>query len=280
MNAISVVVQGFPGCFHDEAARKYWPERDVDIIASNTFEEQSRMLSADDGPDVAIMAIENSIAGSILQNYRLMREHHFWISGEVYLRIEHNLMCLDGQKIEDLNEVISHPMAINQCLKYFKRYPHIRLIETEDTAKSAMKVANQKLANIGAIASKTAADIYNLEIIASGIETSQVNYTRFFILEKNRSEFIDDEANKASIYLRVKDEAGCLLKVLQIIADYGMNMSKLQSFPVLGKVNEYYFYIDLEFDDKKDFFLLHKDIKPLTLELNTLGIYKKSRYDH
>jgi len=280
MKKRSVVVQGFPGCFHNEAAQKFWSDAELEILPSSNFDELAEVLLEDNGPDHGIMAIENSIAGSILQNYRILRENNFWIIGEVYLRIKLNLMALPGQKIEDLSEVASHPMAIRQSLKYFKDYPSIRLVESEDTALSAKKIREKELKGAGAIASAAAAKLYDLDIIESGIETSKVNYTRFFIIDKDRSELLADKVDKASIYCRVSDTEGSLLKVLERISAYKMNISKLQSYPVLGKLNEYFFHIDLNFKSKEDFFKLHKELKKVTIQLRTLGIYKKSNYDH
>lgn len=226
------------------------------------------------------MAIENSIAGSLLQNYRILREYKFVILGEIFLRIKHNLMVLPGQRIEDIKEVRSHPMAINQCLTFFKDYTDITLVESDDTALSAKEVSEGYLTGVGAIASERAAEIYGLDIIGKGIETSPYNFTRFFLIAKaDEHDLTIFQGNKASIYLRVKDEAGQLLKVLKVLEQANMNMSKLQSFPVLGKVGEYYFYLDIEFEEVEAFWQAHDEMCKMTLELQILGIYQKSNID-
>lgn len=268
-----IIIQGFPGAFHEEAALKYQPG--LEIVPAKTFEALAKQLTEADANTIAIMAIENSIAGSLLQNYRLLREGGFTICGEVMLRIKHNLMVLPGQNIHNLKEVHSHPMAINQCLEFFKNYPSITLVESNDTALSAMEIKEQALNGIGAIASIRAAELYGLDPIHKGIETSKFNYTRFFVIDKHTCANSQD-ANKASIYLRVSDQPGQLLRVMELLAQANMNMSKLQSYPVLGQVGAYYFYLDIEFTDVDVFWKVFEKIKKVTLELQALGIYKKS----
>ena len=274
-----IIIQGYPGAFHEEAAREYFQNEEIEIIPAMTFEIQATKLCRDKNIDYAIMAIENSIAGSLLQNYRLIRENQFRIIGEQYLRIRHNLMALPGQNLEDIKEVISHPMALNQSLKFLKSMNGVRLVETDDTALSAKNISEKKLKNIAAIASKTAAEMYGLEILAAGIETSDINYTRFFIVKKNGiiPEIKGDE-NKASIYVKVKHEKGSLMKVLEKIDAYNINMSKLQSYPVLGSMSEYYFHIDLEFETVKQYKNLISKLKEITQKTEELGVYKKHKF--
>ncbi len=272
-----IIIQGYPGAFHEEAAREYFNDYILEIVPARTFEIQATRLCEDKSIDYAIMAIENSIAGSLLQNYRLIRENQFRIIGEQYLRIKHNLMALPGQKIEDIKEVVSHPMALNQSLKFLKSMENIRLVEADDTALSARNIAEKKMKGIAAIASKTAAEMYNLQILAEGIETSDINYTRFFIVKKNGviPEIKGDE-NKASIYVKVKHQKGSLLKVLDYIDRCDINMSKLQSYPVLGSMSEYYFHIDVEFDKIKQYKKLISKLKEITEKTEELGVYKKN----
>lgn len=271
-----LVIQGFPGSFHDEVARNYFGHNRIELIPTKSFNELAQILSEDESVHYAVMAIENSIAGSILQNYKLLRENKFWISGEVLLRISHQLMALPGQKIKDLHTVESHPMAIYQCTDFFKDHRHISLVESADTALSAEKVFKNELKGVGAIASKLAAEIYNLEILAEGIETSKVNYTKFVIISREAEYSSLGNANKASIYLRVPHSHGSLLKVLQIISDHQINISKLQSFPVLGMVNTYYFHLDLEFDVLDQYELCIEQMRKVSSGLEELGIYKKA----
>lgn len=275
-----IIVQGFPGCFHEEAARKYFSGENIVAISASNFNEMADLVNEDKGIDFGIMAIENSIAGSLLQNYRILREHQLCITGEVYLRIEHQLMALPGQSIEEIYEVSSHPMAINQCLQFFRNYKHIRLVESEDTALSAKRIREKKLTAHGAIASKTAADIYELEILFGGIETSKVNYTRFFIISNTKGD-TSPTHNKASIYCRILHDKGSLLKVLQCIDDNNVNISKLQSYPVMGKLSQYFFHIDLVFKKYIQFETLIEEMKSITMDLNILGVYEKANiYDY
>jgi len=276
-----IIVQGYPGCFHEEAAQKYFQTEETSIVPSDSFDMLAGILDENQHDHIAIMAIENSIAGSIIQNYRILRENEFRVTGEVYLRIKHNLMALPGTNIEDLKQVSSHPMAINQCLTFFGQYPHIKLVKSEDTALSAKLVSERQKSTRGAIASKVAAKIYGLEILAESIETSKINYTRFFLLQGKDQEIQRGTFDKASIYLRVIDQPGCLLKVMNKIAEENINISKLQSYPVLGKVNEYYFYLDLEFSDPQQYEAVMNYLPHITMELKELGTYKKANvYDH
>ncbi|MEE9372709.1 MAG: prephenate dehydratase [Saprospiraceae bacterium] len=273
---IKIAVQGVSGCFHEEAARKFFGHHRMEAIAAHNFEILADIVANDHDVHYGIMAIENSIAGSILQNYRILRENNFWITGEVYLRIEHNLMALPGQTLEDITDVASHPMALNQCLKYLKSLPHIKLIETADTALSAQHIRDNHTKNRAAVASKTAAKLYDLEILAASIETSKQNYTRFFIISRE-SEFSSiGNADKASIYLRVPDKSGSLLNVLQTVADQNINISKLQSYPVLNELNQYYFHLDLEFDLLSHYENVIEELKDKTIALDELGIYKRA----
>lgn len=276
----TIAIQGYQGCFHQEAAAKYFNSAKLSVLECDTFNKLGDAISKEVAP-IGIMAIENSIAGSILQNYRILRENDFTIVGEVFLRIVHNLMVLPGDNINDLKEVSSHPMAINQCLQFFKQQPHIKLVESNDTALSAKLVSENSVKGYGAIASKTAAQLYGLEILNESIETSKINYTRFFIIQKSEGVTNYDEINKASIYLRVLDKPGCLLKVLKIIEDQNTNISKLQSYPVLGKVSEYFFHLDLEFAHYEHYKNIMNRLQDVTIELKELGSYKKATvYDN
>jgi len=209
----------------------------------------------------------------------ILRENRFRVIGEVYLRIVHNLMALPEQKVDSLRTVASHPMAINQCLKYFRSYPNISLQESDDTALSAKRIREGLLPAEGAIASRRAADIYDLEILAAGIETSKTNYTRFFIVQHSDKALPDSAFNKASIYLRTSHEKGALLKVLEKIYSNNINLSKLQSFPILGEVNKYYFHLDLEFDGIADYENAIRELHDVTRMIEVLGVYQKQSYD-
>ena len=276
-----LVIQGYPGSFHDEVSRKHFGHNHIEIIPAKSFHALAQMLTEDHSINYGVMAIENSIAGSILQNYKILREHDFWITGEAYLRIGMQLMALPGQTVSDIHHVESHPMAIYQCTEYFQGHRHISLSESADTALSAKKIQDEQLKGHGAIASRLAAKEYGLEILAADIETSKVNYTRFVIISRQPEYSSLGNANKASIYLRVPHEHGSLLKVLQKISDHNINISKLQSFPVLGEFNTYYFHLDLEFDAFEQYENCIEDVKEVTSGLEELGVYKKATiHDH
>ncbi len=268
-----IAIQGGFGAFHEMAAIHYFEPEEVEIVPRNTFNDLFRSLR-ERKADYGILAIENSIAGSILPNYNLLRESHRKIVGEIFLRIRHNLVALPGQRIEDLHEVYSHPMAILQCQEFFDRYPNIRLIESVDTAMSAQEIREKELKGIGAIASELAAKMYDLEILAAGIETNPTNYTRFLVVSENGNHDIDGtKPNKSSIYFTLSHRIGSLSKILSILSFYNMNLTKIQSLPVIGKEWEYAFYVDLIFDDLDLYRQAYHAIGPFTGELGELGIY-------
>jgi prephenate dehydratase len=270
-NILKVAIQGYPGSFHDAVAQEYWPDRALEIVPADTFEILGDLV-ASGRVDVAIMAIENSIAGTIIQNYRILRERHLWVSGERYLKIAHNLLALPGTTIDEVKSCASHPMAIAQCLPYLRQYPDWKIVESEDTALSAVDVRDKGKKSRTCIASVRAAQLYNLDILAADIHSNDTNYTRFFVVESSKQP-IHSAANKASIYIRIPDQKGQLLKVLQVIEDHDLNMSKLQSYPVLGSLREYFFHLDIEFDHLEQYFGLKEDLATLTMEYQELGIY-------
>jgi len=273
-----IIIQGELGCFHEEAALKYFGDNGHDFVPAPSFPDLAVLLDNNPTDHVAIMAIENSIAGSLLQNYRILREHGFRIVGEVYLRIKHHLMAWPGQDVADIQEVHSHPMALNQCLVYLRDKP-MKMVESEDTALSAKRIAENRTTSIAAIAGRRAAELYGLEILAEGIETSKVNYTRFFIVQAKEKPAANAQVNKASIYLTVEDGRGKLLKVLEAISRHDINLSKLQSYPVLGELNRYYFHLDLEFDDLNEFEKCMSELHSCTDSLELLGTYQKAEID-
>jgi prephenate dehydratase len=270
-----ISIQGYPGSFHDQAAAYYFSGENFELLPADSFEILAKQLQSGKS-DIAVMAIENSIAGSILQNYRILREYGFWIQGEQYLRIEHCLLANPGTTLDDIQAVYSHPMALSQCLDYLHAHaPQAKLLESEDTALSAIHLAQTPDVHTACIASKRAAMLTGLHIIQEGIETNKLNYTRFFVLSREKTE-IPSEVNKVSLYLKIPDQKGQLLKVLQAIQDHDMNMSKLQSYPVLGSFREYFFYLDIEFDNIAQYYLLKDALVLLTTEINELGLYKRA----
>ncbi len=272
-----IAIQGGYGAFHEIAAHHYFEEEDLEILPRNSFKDMMKSLKKRQ-VDYGIMAIENSLAGSILPNYTLMKDSRMRIVGEIYLRIQQNLVAYHGQKISDLHEVFSHPMAILQCQDFFDQYPDIKLIESIDTALSARDISEQKQKGIGAIASRLAARKYKLEILAEGIETNKMNYTRFLILKENNGLKSDlSTVNKSSIHFALAHRSGSLSKILSILSYYDINLTKIQSMPIMGRDWEYQFYIDLMFDDY-DWYKKSLDaIKPFTSELGILGEYEKGK---
>jgi len=272
-----IVIQGGYGAFHEIAANYYFEGEDIEILPRNTFKDVMKSLKKNNA-DFGIMAIENSLAGSILPNYGLLQDSAMHIIGEIYLRIEQNLVVLPGQKIEQIHEVYSHPMAILQCQDFFDKYPHIRLIESIDTALSAKDIREKELAGIGAIASIAAADKYQLEIIARGIETNKKNYTRFLIIGENNNHKTGSAViNKASIYFALAHKIGSLSKILSILSFYEINLTKIQSMPIIGQDWEYQFYVDVEIEDYSLYQKSLEAIKPFTSNFGIMGEYQKGR---
>lgn len=269
-----IVIQGGYGAFHEIAAYRYFEGEEIEILPRDTFKDLMTALRKNKA-DYGIMAIENSLAGSILPNYNLLKESPMRILGEIYMRIRQNLVALPGQKIGDLREVISHPMAILQCQDFFEPYGQIKLIETLDTALSAKEIHDGNRKGVGAIASELAAEKYGLEILASGIETNKKNYTRFLILGNGNEQ--EAEFNKASIHFALSHKIGDLSKVLSILSYYEINLSKIQSMPIIGEDWEYQFYVDIEFSDLELYHQSIQAIKPFTSGLGILGEYQRGK---
>ena len=270
-----VAIQGIKGCFHEQAAYLFYEKNGVpkpEVVECSSFEELYRKMDAGQA-DAAIMAIENTVSGGLLPNFELLRKYDHKIKGEVFLRIEQNLMTLPGQKIEDLHEVRSHYMAINQTRPFFNDYPDIRLVEYGDTAKSAADIVKSGIKGVGAIASKLAAQIYGLEIIAEGIETYKQNFTRFLILDDSL-EVDKAKINKAAMCFTLPHKPGSLTHVLTIMSFYDMNLTRIQSLPIPGQEWQYFFYVDIKFNDYERYTQALSAVKPLMTDLNILGEYE------
>lgn len=268
-----VAIQGIRASFHEEAAFKFFGE-DIQTIECNSFRETCEALKNKQA-DYAVMAIENSIAGSILPNYSLLRDYHFTIVGEAYLNIQLHLMGLPGVKFEDVKFVESHPIAIRQCVDFFYEYPNIQVKESTDTAACAKKIRDEQLTDTVAIANMLAAKLYGLEILERRIESNKKNYTRFLILtETSKAETIT--ANKASLSFQVGNEVGSLAKILNIFAENQVNLSKIQSMPVLGKRNEYNFYVDIEWADQKAYETAIQKVLKYAVNFTIMGEYLKN----
>jgi len=267
-----VSIQGYEGSFHQVAAWSFFGE-DVEVIPCATFREVVRIAGSPMESMGGVMAIENSIAGSILPNYTLLQNANLKVTGEVYLQIEQNLLVNPGVKLEDIREVHSHPMAILQCMDYLDKY-NWKLVETEDTALSAKLLHQYRSKHTAAIASKLAASLFHLDMIAPNIHTMANNYTRFLILQRPDDVVANQNANKASINFHTDHSRGSLAKVLSAIADEFVNLSKLQSFPIPGSDFKYNFHADMEFDNLEQFNRVINKIESLTEGLNVYGVYR------
>ncbi len=268
-----IAIQGYEGSFHQVAAQLFFG-KGVEVITCNTFKEVFKVANNKKESDGGMMAIENSIAGSILPNYNLLQKNNLKIIGEVYLHIKQNLLVNPGVKLEDIREVHSHSMALQQCYDFLDQY-NWKLVETDDTALSAKHIHQHRSKHIAGIASKLAAELYQLEIAAPNIHTIKNNYTRFLVLQREDSQEIIAEANKASVNFQTDHSKGSLAKVLTKIADGGINLSKLQSFPIPGSDFKYSFHADMEFDSVNQFNKVVEQIQKLTPALRIYGVYKK-----
>lgn len=269
----AVSIQGYEGSFHQVAAQQFFGNK-ITVIPCATFREVVKIAGNKRESDGGVMAIENSIAGSILPNYNLLQKSSLQIVGEVFLHIKQNLLVNPGVKLQDIKEVHSHPMALQQCLEFLDKYDW-KLVETEDTALSAKLLHQHRNKHAAAIASKLAADLFQLDIIAPNIHTLKNNYTRFLVLKREGDIATIEGADKASVNFHTDHSKGSLAKVLTRIADGGINLSKLQSFPIPGSDWKYSFHADMEFESLAQFNDVIKEIKPLTVELKIYGVYKK-----
>ena len=269
-----IAIQGVKGCFHEQAARLFYQGHgimDPEVVECLTFDGLYRSLD-EERADAAIMAIENTVSGGLLPNFELLRKYDRKIKGEVFLRIQQNLMALPGQKIEDIKEVRPHYMAINQTRECFKDYPWIRLVESEDTAKSAADVAQNGLMGVGAVASTLAAELYGLEILAESIETYKQNFTRFLVFDDSLEVDLS-KTDKASMCFTLPHAPGSLAHVLTIMSFYGMNLTRIQSLPIPGQEWQYFFYVDIKYEDRIRFEQAIAAVRPLMEDLNILGEY-------
>lgn len=268
---LKVAIQGYEGCFHQIAANKYFG-RDIEIMPHDTFRGVAAAVKSGEA-DKGVMAIENSIAGSIIANYSILQDANLQVAGEVYLPVMQNLMALPGVKLDDIREVESHPMALLQCVEYLDQHPW-KLIESEDTALSARHIAEKGLRHTAAIASELAAEMFGLQILAPEINTIKSNYTRFMIL-KRHDHNIDPRANKASLYFKTNHKEGSLLKALSQLN--GINLSKLQSYPIPSEPWHYLFHIDLEFRCLDDYITNLDRLQQATEEVHVYGVYRSGK---
>lgn len=268
-----VAIQGIAGSFHEDAATRYFGNEAIEIVECKTFKQVCELIDNDD-VDIAVMAIENSIAGSLLQNYGLIRDYHLRIIGEIFIHIQMNLMVYPGVKKKDVKEIYSHPVSFMQCSEYLEKYfPNAERKELGDNAKVAKLIADQQIKNAAAISNLRSASLYGLEIIDKGIESNKKNYTRFLILAKHGNP--TEGTNKASLCFEVGHFYGSLAKVLNIFAEYKINLTKIQSVPIMGKPNEYTFHVDIEWDELSNYeHAIHIILKNVS-SLAILGEYMR-----
>jgi len=273
---IKVAIQGIATSFHEVAAFTHFKEP-IETVECLSFHTLCESLKKGES-DFAVMAIENSIAGSILPNYFLLQEYHFSIIGEVYLPIHMHLLALPGVKLSDIKNIESHPMAIRQCSDYLHRLNGVEIRESDDTAYSAKKVADKKLKDTAAIANEHAAKKFGLEIIEKRIETHKKNFTRFLILAKRGT--AKDDTNKASLSFEVANEVGSLADALMTFKENTINLSKIQSIPIIGKPSEYSIHVDVEWKRRKNYDDAVKQVLRQVRNLNILGEYKKGKIEY
>lgn len=267
-----IAIQGIAGSFHEDAARRYFNE-DIEVVECKTFTTVCDMIDNDE-VDYAVMAIENSIAGSLLNNYQLIRDYHLRIIGEIYIHIQMNLLVNDGVKSKDIKDIHSHPIALRQCMEYIEHnYPNAQLHEKLDTAASSKLVADKQLKDAASIANLRSAELYGLNVLDTGIETNKKNYTRFWILSKHGNP--TEGTNKASVCFEVGHFYGSLATVLNTFAKNEINLTKIQSVPKIGKPNEYTFHVDIEWEKAENYDRAIHQVLKCASSLSILGEYEK-----
>lgn len=271
----TVAIQGVKGSFHHIVSQQYF-NKPVDAIECSTFDQVVDSLITKKC-DAAIMALENSIAGSIIPNYALINRFGLHIVGEHYLDIQHNLMALPNQNIMEIKEVYSHPMALLQCIEFFKLHPHIKLVEDKDTAEVAQRIQEKQLKGIGAIASTMAAEIFELDILARSIQTIKHNETRFVIVNRTISEVPENEINKASVRFEADHKRGSLAAILNVMSDCKLNLTKIQSLPIVETPWKYAFFVDVTFETFDDFKKAKSIIDIMAQGFKVLGEYKNAK---
>ena len=273
-----VAIQGVKGAYHEIAARKYFEDQEIEVFPCKHFRDVTNEVKKDPNL-IGIMAIENTIAGSLLQNNELIRESGLRVIGEQKIRISHSLAVLPGETLETVKEINSHPIALMQCRNFLDTLPHVKVVESEDTASSAKRIAEEKLHNHAAICSRYAAEIYGLNVLEEGIETNKRNFTRFLLVANSwlADELIEEpEISKSSLVFTLPHTEGSLSKVLTIFSFYDLNLTKIQSLPILGREWEYLFYVDLTFSNVLKYKQGLDAVRPLTKEFKILGEYKEN----
>ena len=277
-SALKIAIQGVHGAFHEIAARSFHPNENIQIVPADTFDILIEKVKSGEA-DVAVMAIENTIAGSILRNYNLLNNSKLRIKGEVFLRIKQNLMALPGITIEDLKEVHSHPIALQQCEEFFEKYPNIKLIEAHDTALVAKEIRENQWTDIGAVGSELAAEMYDMTILAASIETYKKNYTRFLYISPENTEGVDhNQFDKISLVFNTSHAIGSLHRALEVLSRNNCNLTKIQSAPIMDKPWEYMFYVDFTLGNYSDYPKAMVELLRVAGEVKVLGEYRSGVY--
>lgn len=270
---LKVAIQGGPASFHDVVSQQYFGDQKIEILPCMTFQRVFAGVKNKEA-EFGVLAIENSLAGSILGNYSLLHDYPVSIIGEAYLPIQQNLMALPGQTLSDIRIVRSHPMALLQCTNFLEEHPHMQALESADTAESAREIRQNNLSGVAAIASKAAASRYGLDIVEECIENYKENYTRFLVISRQALTDLTN-SNKASVNFRLHHRAGELAKILDVFRDLHINLSLIQSIPILSKPSEFTILLDLEWEDYAEFKQAMDTIIPMTVETKILVIYKR-----
>lgn len=277
-NLLKVSIQGVQGAFHEIAARRFHLAKEIDVVPADTFDILIQQVESGEA-DSAVMAIENTIAGSLLRNYNLLNNSKLRIRGEVFLRIKQNLMALPKIQIKDLTEVHSHPIALQQCEEFFSMYPHIHLVEAHDTALVAKEIREKGLKKIGAVGSELAAEIYNLNILAPSIETYKKNFTRFlYITKENHEGSIIPDFDKVSLVFTTNHTVGSLYKALEVLSRNNCNLTKIQSAPIMDKPWEYMFFLDFTLNNYSNYPQAMLELHRVVGEIKVLGEYLSGAY--
>ncbi len=275
MTKLRIAIQGIKGSNHHQVAKEYFGD-DIELVECMSFDQLvDRLL--DHSADKGVMAIENSIAGSIIPNYALINHNNLHIIGEHYLNIHHHLMALKGQQLSDIQEVHSHPMALLQCKEFFRDWPQIKLVEDVDTAETARRIQQRQLTQIAAIAPKVAADLYGLDIVAPEIQTIKNNATRFIIVKTKNKDIPKAEINKASVRFVTDHKRGSLATILNVMSDCLLNLTKIQSLPIIETPWKYAFFVDVTFEKYDNFVKAKSLLNIMSEDFKVLGEYKNAR---
>lgn len=271
--SLKVAIQGIDSSFHHQAVQKLFPNEEIHLLTCESFEKVTTAVN-NGNADFGVIAIENTIVGSILPNYGLIDKGHFEILAETVLNIQMYVMALESESIHDIKEIHSHPVALLQCRDYLQKFPpQFKVIEGKDTASEAKRIKDQNLTGVAAIAGKQVAEKFGLKILDSNIQDIKENHTRFVLLGKEKQS--SRQADKASLKFVLEHNVGSLGNVLSLLTTFNINLTKIQSLPIVGKPWQYAFFVDVVFEDESFFFEVMEMLKKTVKELKILGVYKQ-----